>query len=593
MENKNLIEIDVRKGSYVSAFLRHYVFPKYKMIILVVLCILISSGSTVCFTSVVAPAVDNLFINRDSQVLYFTSFMFFGLFVLRGAMDFFERFYLTKLGLLVIKEVQGDCFRRVMRYDVGVFLKMPIGEVISRLTSDITQLNQTFIENMLKFCKDAVVVVSLCGMMLWQNAKLASFSILILLLCGIPTMYVGRRVKRLTHISFGQVGNLTGFLMQVLQGLRVIKSYCAEEHEVSRADKLMNDMCSTNMKASVAKSYLYPIVETLAGLAICLSFIIGGGAVLAGESTPGVLIQFITAFAFAYKPVKNIGNLNSLIQAGIAAAERVFSLMKIRPTIVDRAGARPIERPAGEIKFKNVNFSYDDSRQVLTGVSFYINAGEKVGIVGATGAGKSTIVNLLLRFYDINSGQITIDGVDIYSYTIESIRRSIGLVAQDVVIFNESLRYNVEYGTFGAGDDRINAAVESACMLPFIKTLNEGLDYVAGDRGGNLSGGQKQKISIARAMLKDAPILIFDEATSSLDQTSEKDVKLAMDRLSVGKTTIIIAHRLSTIIDCDKIIVLDRGRVVEIGTHAELLAKAGVYAGLYSQNDVRGDSAVD
>lgn len=579
-----MLENADHRETYVKEFLRTYVFPKYKMVALVVVCILLSSGSTVFFTSMVAPAVDNMFISKDVAFLYKTSFMFFILFFLRGIMDFGERFYLTKLGLQVVRELQDDCFKSVIRYDLNAFNEHPIGDITSRLTSDITQLNQTFIENMLKFCKDFTTVICLSGMMLMQNVKLASFSIFILLLCGIPTMYVGRRVKRLTHVAFSQVGGLNSFITQTLQLLRVIKSYCAEELEIKKAGQLVKDMCSINMKATVTKSYLYPIVETLAGTAICLSFIVGGGAVIRGESTPGVLIQFITAFAFAYKPVKNIGNLNALIQAGIAAAERVFAIMKIKPTIVDKAGCKELTSVKGDIEFRDVSFAYFEKHPILHNVSFSIRSGEKVAIVGPTGAGKSTIINLLLRFYDTSIGDITIDGRSIYDYSIQSLRRSISLVTQDVTLFNNTIGYNIAYGKLDASDDEVCEAAKRVGLYDFVLSLREGFDYVVGDRGNNLSGGQRQKVSIARAVLKNAKVLIFDEATSSLDQTSEKEVKVALDTISEGRTTIIIAHRLSTILDCDKIIVLNNGSVAEVGTHDELLKKAGIYAKLYTQN---------
>lgn len=572
------------KASYLEKFLKIYVYPKYWMIIIVVICILLSSGATVVFTKMIGPAVDNIFLYKNKDVLYSTSYIFFLLFLLRGLMDFAERFYLTKLGLIIIRELQDECFMHLIRYDIETFKERSIGDITSRLTSDVTQLNQNFLENILKVGKDAVTLVCLCVLMFIQDYVLATISIIMFALCGFPTVKIGRRVKQLTHISFTQVGGLTSFLTQVMQSIKIIKSYCTEEHEVENSRKIVDSMCRVNMKSTVAKGYLYPIIEGLAGIAICCTFIIGGGAVIRGESTPGVLMQFIAAFAFAYKPVKNISNLNSMIQSGIAAAERVFSVMEITPKIIDKPDSITLNDVKGNIKFENVHFSYDGNKDIIDGISFEIKKGEKVAIVGSTGAGKSTIVNLLLRFYELNSGKILIDDNDITSLTLKSLRSSIALVAQDVVLFNNTIKYNISYGSFDATDKEVKEASEIVGVYDYINSLNDSFDYVVGDRGNNLSGGQKQKISIARAVLKNAPILIFDEATSSLDQTSEKDVKLALDKLSAGKTTIIIAHRLSTIIDADKIMVLNKGRIVEVGNHYELLNKKGIYASLYSQD---------
>jgi len=381
-------------------------------------------------------------------------------------------------------------------------------------------------------------------------------------------------------------------LSQTFQGARHVKAYGMEEYEERRAASLIERLYALVDRANRTRSRATPMMEALGGAAIAVVILYGGQQVISGARTPGAFFSFITALLLAYQPVKALAILNANLQEGLAAAQRVFQLLDIEPAIRDRPGARPLRIEVGEVRFEQVRFGYHPDTVALRDISLTVAGGSTVALVGPSGAGKSTMLNLIPRFYEVEDGAISIDGQDVRSVTLASLRGAIALVAQEVSLFDDTVRANIAYGRFGASQEEIETAASGAGADRFISELPQGYDTLVGEHGVLLSGGQRQRLAIARAMLRDAPILLLDEATSALDSESERQVQAALRSLMRGRTTIVIAHRLSTVIGADLICVLDRGRIVETGRHAQLIARSGLYARLYeTQFAAEGDIA--
>jgi subfamily B ATP-binding cassette protein MsbA len=418
--------------------------------------------------------------------------------------------------------------------------------------------------------------------MFYQDWLLALVSFFVFPVAIHPIVGIGRRMRRVTANTQNEMGQLTTLLSQTFQGARLVKAYGMEAYEESRAAALFERLYALIDRATRTRSHASPMMETLGGIAIAVVILYGGHQVIAGARTPGAFFSFVTALLLAYQPLKSLANLNASLQEGLAAAHRLFQVLDVEPTIRDMPGARPLRVAGGEICFDQVRFGYSPGAVALDGVSLIVPAGHTVALVGASGAGKSTILNLIPRFFEVEDGGIAIDGQDIRAVTLTSLRAAIAIVAQEVTLFDDSLRANIAYGRFGAAMEDIEAAARAAGIDGFIRELPEGYDTQVGEHGVRLSGGQRQRIAIARAMLKDAPILLLDEATSALDSESERQVQTALRTLIRGRTTLVIAHRLSTVQGADLIHVVDRGRIVESGRHAELLARNGLYARLYA-----------
>ncbi len=555
-------------------YLRHHM----GRISLAVLCMLVVAASTGAQARLIEPALNELLVNGNRVLLWVLPLTFLALSVTKGCANYVQTVMMQHVGLRLIVSLQDDMFARVIGADLAFLQRDATGKLISRFTNDVQFLRDAIVKTFTGIARDAVVVVALAGVMVYLNWRMALVALVVFPFSVIPIVYIGRRLRRVSASTQQTIGAVTGYLDDVLKGVRIVKAYGMEDYERERAHRQFESVFRFFLKAGRTRARSYPILESLGGLAIAGILLWGGYQVMHGETNVGQFMAFFAAVIMAYQPVRSLANLNSSLQLGLAAAQRIFEMIDYRASVVDRPGARPLEVRRGEVALEAVTFSYDSGPPALHEVSIVAPAGSTIALVGPSGAGKSTILNLIPRFYDVDSGRVTVDGCDVTEVTLESLRAAIAFVGQEVVLFNDTVRANIAYGRLDAAEEEIVAAAKAAAAHDFIVELPNGYDTVIGERGLRLSGGQRQRLSIARAMLKNAPVLLLDEATSALDTESERQVQTALARLMEGRTTIVIAHRLSTVANADMIYVLDRGRIVESGTHHELIARGGLYA---------------
>ena len=584
-----------RTAALVWRLARDFMRPHAGRVVLAFALMAAAAGSTALRAWLMQPVLDRIFVGRDASLLLLIAGAALVIAVVKGLADYGEAVLMNRVGQRVIADVQIALFTRLMRADLAYFHAYPSGTLISRFTSDAVLLRSAAANVLGAIGKDALTVLFLVGVMFYQDWLLALVSFFIFPLAIRPIVGIGRRMRRVTANTQAEIGQLTTLLSQTFQGARLVKAYGMEAYEESRAAGLFERIFALIDRATRTRSRASPMMETLGGAAIAVVILYGGHQVIAGARTPGAFFSFVTALLLAYQPLKSLANLNASLQEGLAAAHRIFEVLDVEPTIRDIPGAQPLHVAGGEIRFDGVRFGYAPGAVALDGVSLTVPPGRTVALVGASGAGKSTILNLIPRFFDVEEGSIAIDGQDIRSVTLASLRAAIALVAQEVTLFDDTLRANIAYGRFGASVEEIEAAARTAGIDGFIRELPNGYETQVGEHGVRLSGGQRQRIAIARAMLKNAPILLLDEATSALDSQSERQVQTALRTLIRGRTTLVIAHRLSTVQGADLICVVDRGRIVESGRHSELLARNGHYARLYSMQfaDDRDLVAVD
>jgi ATP-binding cassette, subfamily B, bacterial MsbA len=571
-----------RSAALVWRLARDFMRPHGKRVVLAFLLMGLAAGSTAGRAWLMQPVLDRIFVAHEGSLLLIIAGAALALALAKGLADYGATVLMNRIGQRVIADVQIALFARLMRADLAYFHANPTGTLISRFTSDAMLLRNAAASVIAGIGKDAVTVVFLIGVMFYQDWLLALVSFFVFPLAIRPIVGIGRRIRRVAANTQAEIGQFTTLLSQTFQGARHVKAYGMEEYEERRAVGLIERIFMLIDRNTRTRSRASPMMETLGGVAIAVVILYGGHQVISGARTPGALFSFITALLLAYQPLKSLANLNASLQEGLAAAQRIFEVLDREPMIRDIPGARPLHIAGGEIRFDDVCFGYVPGILAVDRTSLTIPAGHTVALVGPSGAGKSTMLNLIPRFFDVVAGSISIDRQDVRSVTLASLRGAIALVAQEVSLFDDTVRANIAYGRFGASAAEIEEAARAAAADAFIRELPCGYDTLVGEHGVRLSGGQRQRIAIARAMLKNAPILLLDEATAALDSEAERQVQTALNTLILGRTTLVIAHRLSTIQRADLICVMNRGQIVETGRHGELLAQGGLYARLHA-----------
>jgi len=549
-------------------------------------------GVAICTAALpylIQPVLDDIFIKKKAEMLTFLSIAVFFVFTMKALTEWGHAYLMSYVGQRIVAHLRQQIYDHLQRLPLSFFDRMPTGLLMSRVTNDVNLVQGAVSNAITSLLKDPLTLVGLLAVMFARDWQLSLIAMVVLPFAFFPVVKFGRMLRRISTKSQESMGDISVILHETISGSRIVKAFGMEEYEKERFNRENIRYFRYLMKSVMVRALSSPMMEFLGGIAIVFVILYGGYRVIQGVSTPGEFFSFLGALLLLYEPLKRLSRVNNVVQEGVAAATRIYDVLDTSPGIQDAPDAIQLPPIQRELELRNVQFRYE-KEPVLKDINLKVSAGEIIAIVGVSGAGKSTLVDLIPRFYEVSAGTVFIDGINVRNVTMDSLRNQIGIVTQQTILFNDTVRNNIAYGDINKSDEEIIAAAKAANAYDFIMKMDQGFDTFIGEQGARLSGGERQRLCIARALLKNAPILILDEATSSLDSEAEMEVQKALENLMAGRTTLVIAHRLSTIQNADRIVVISNGRIVEEGRHDELMECDGEYCRLYDMQFAQGDN---
>ena len=575
------LQVEYTTGDIVRRIWREHLRPRFGLLAVACVAMLLTAATTGAIPFLIQKTADDIFVAKNAEMIYWITIAILVVTVVKAIAEYVADVTVAYLGHRFIADLRIQMFGKLARADLSWIQTVHSGRLLSGFLTDAILIRQTASRSLVTLGENYFKIVFLIGAMFYMDARFTALILVFMPIAWVVLSRQRRKMRKSTTKSLQETGDLSALITQTLRGMRVVRAYGQEDREEKRAASAINRALEFTMRGTRARALSSPSIELLTGFGFALAIYFAGTKGIRGDLTLGHFMGFMTAALLIYGPLKSAATLQTQLQEGIAAASRVFGVIDQETRMIQAEGAEPLMLDRGEIEFRNVTFSYEPENEVLRGVSLVVPPGKTVALVGPSGSGKSTLVNLSLRFFDPERGAVLIDGQDVRDVTVESLRDTVALVTQDPVLFDDTVRANIAYGSKPEVEEQVIAAAKAAAAHEFIMGLPKGYDTRVGEAGGLLSGGERQRIAIARAIYKDAPILLLDEPTSSLDSEAEAKVQLALEELMRGRTVLMIAHRLSTVKKADLICVLDQGRIIETGRHDELVAKGGLYTRLH------------